>query len=62
MSGLTKAASSGETGVPELSLIVPTYNEAENLPELVNRVGSAMEGYSFELIVVDDDSRITPQK
>ena len=42
--------------MPELSLIVPTYNEAENLPELVNRVRFAMEGYSFELIVVDDDS------
>ena len=42
--------------MPELSLIVPTYNEAENLPELVNRVRLAMEGYSFELIVVDDDS------
>ena len=42
--------------MPELSLIVPTYNEAENLPELVNRVRSALEGCSFELIVVDDDS------
>jgi dolichol-phosphate mannosyltransferase len=42
--------------MPDLSLIVPTYNEAENLPELVNRVRSAMEGYSFELIFVDDDS------
>ena len=42
--------------MPELSLIVPTYNEAENLPELVKRVRSALDGYSFELIVVDDDS------
>ena len=42
--------------MPELSLIVPTYNEAENLPELIKRVRSAMEGHSFELIVVDDDS------
>ena len=41
---------------PELSLIVPTYNEAENLPELVDRVGSAMAGYNYELVVVDDDS------
>ena len=42
--------------MPELSLIVPTFNEADNLAELVRRVRSAMEGYSFELIVVDDDS------
>ena len=55
-SDLTVAAPPGESSMPELSLIVPTYNEAENLPELVNRVRSAMEGYSFELIVVDDDS------
>jgi len=45
-----------ENQVPALSLIVPTYNEAENLPELVRRVRSAMRGYSYEVIVVDDDS------
>ena len=56
MSGSIRSAPVGETILPELSLIVPTYNEAENLPELVNRVRSAMKGHSFELIVVDDDS------
>ena len=49
-------SSSGKADQPELSLVIPTYNEAENLPRLVERVYNALEGYSFELIVVDDNS------
>lgn len=37
-----------------LSLILPTYNEAENLPELLRRVTEAAN--PAEIIVVDDDS------
>jgi dolichol-phosphate mannosyltransferase len=40
----------------EISVIVPTYNEAENLPELVRRIRAALEGVAWEIIVVDDDS------
>jgi dolichol-phosphate mannosyltransferase len=40
----------------ELSVIVPTYNERGNLEELVNRIGDALPGVDWELIVVDDDS------
>ena len=47
---------SGNPEMPELSLIVPTYNEADNLSEFVDRVRAAMKGYSYEIIVVDDDS------
>lgn len=39
-----------------LSIILPTYNEAENLPELLERIQGAMGKYEFEVIVVDDDS------
>lgn len=39
-----------------LSIVVPTYNERENLPVLLERVEEALRGYSFEVIVVDDDS------
>jgi len=39
-----------------LSLIVPTYNEADNVAELVARVARAMAGSAWELIFVDDDS------
>lgn len=41
---------------PYLSLIVPTYNERENLPRLVERVARALDGHAYELIVVDDNS------
>ena len=40
----------------QLSIIVPTYNERENIPTLVSRVHQALEGYKYELIVVDDNS------
>lgn len=40
----------------KLSIIVPTYNERENLPILVKRLEKSLSGIDFELIVVDDDS------
>ncbi|CAB1369235.1 glycosyltransferase family 2 protein [Denitratisoma oestradiolicum] len=43
----------------DVSIVIPIYNEEENLPDLVARVGEAMEpsGFSFELICVDDGSK-----
>ena len=41
---------------PELSLIVPTYNERENIETLVERVHKSLSAYNYELIVVDDNS------
>lgn len=41
----------------DISVIVPTYNERDNLPEILRRIHSALEGkVPFEMIVVDDDS------
>lgn len=42
----------------ELSVIVPTYREAENLPELVARIDAAARGAGIaaEIVVVDDNS------
>src|SRR3989442_9607709 len=39
-----------------ISVIVPTYNEAESLPPLVERLAAAMSGHTWELVVVDDGS------
>ncbi len=39
-----------------ISIIVPTYNERDNIEELVSRISKALEGYEFEIIIVDDDS------
>lgn len=41
---------------PEVSIIVPTYNERENLPLLVQRVDESLKGVKYELIIVDDNS------
>jgi dolichol-phosphate mannosyltransferase len=41
---------------PELAIIVPTYNEASNIAELVRRVSAQLGGIRWELVVVDDDS------
>ncbi|ASJ01706.1 dolichol monophosphate mannose synthase [Thermococcus gorgonarius] len=42
----------------KVSIIIPTYNERDNLEELFERISNAMEkaGYDYEIIVVDDDS------
>lgn len=43
---------------PQVSIVVPTFREAENLPVLVRRIGQAMSQaeLSYEIIVVDDAS------
>ncbi|MDJ0927662.1 MAG: glycosyltransferase family 2 protein [Gammaproteobacteria bacterium] len=40
----------------ELAIIVPTFNEAANVGQLVDRLESCLAGIEWELIVVDDDS------
>ena len=40
----------------DLAVIVPTFNECENVPILVCRLRGALQGLHWELIVVDDDS------
>ncbi|WP_048146468.1 glycosyltransferase [Pyrococcus abyssi] len=40
----------------KVSVIVPTYNERENLEELFSRIDKALKDYDYEIIVVDDDS------
>jgi len=42
--------------VHKISVIVPTYNEKENLGRLVEKVFEALEGVDFEVVVVDDNS------
>ncbi|MDD5623350.1 MAG: polyprenol monophosphomannose synthase [Candidatus Peribacteraceae bacterium] len=39
-----------------LSLVLPTYNEAENLPLLLPKIEEALAGITHEVLVVDDDS------
>ena len=39
-----------------LSIILPTYNEAENIVKLISLIDKELEGVKYEIIVVDDDS------
>lgn len=41
---------------PELSVIVPTYGEHDNVPLLVERLRRTLEGRDWEVIFVDDNS------
>ncbi|ESQ13340.1 MAG TPA: glycosyltransferase family 2 protein [Chromatiaceae bacterium] len=45
-----------EPGV-ELSVILPTYNERDNISALVTRLHSCLQGIEWEAIFVDDDSQ-----
>lgn len=42
---------------PQVSIIVPTYNETENLLALVERIDKALSpAIDYEVVIVDDDS------
>ena len=41
---------------PELSVIVPTFNEATNIVELYDRLARVLTDTAWEMLVVDDDS------
>ena len=40
----------------KVTIVSPTYNEAENIPRLVREVDRAMSGIDYELLIADDDS------
>ncbi|MET0302540.1 MAG: glycosyltransferase family 2 protein [Microbacteriaceae bacterium] len=44
----------------ELSIVVPTYNEAPNVAELVRRITDATAGIACEIVFVDDSDDGTP--
>lgn len=56
MSGLTLATQPAPA--VRLSIVVPAYNEAESLPELVSRVRTQLDrlGKSSEILIIDDGS------
>ena len=42
---------------PAVSVVIPIYNEIENLDELVARLETALAGLDFEALLVDDGSK-----
>jgi dolichol-phosphate mannosyltransferase len=57
---MTMPGTGGQDGAPELTVIVPTYNEAPNVAELVRQIGIATEGLRAEVLFVDDSHDDTP--
>ena len=45
-----------ERGGPILSIIVPTFNERDNVRPLVNELSRVLAGIRWEVIFIDDDS------
>lgn len=45
----------------DVSLIIPTRNEEENLPALIQKLSEVLEGKSCEVILVDDSDDATAQ-
>ena len=43
---------------PQISIVLPTYNEADNIERLIDRTLQALSNYpdGVEVLVVDDDS------
>ncbi len=44
------------SAIPEVSVVIPAKNEAENLAGLIAEIHAAMAGRNYEIIVVDDGS------
>jgi dolichol-phosphate mannosyltransferase len=53
---MTRSSGLQHNGGTELSVIVPTFNERDNIRELVSRLDGVLDGVRWEVIFVDDDS------
>ena len=42
---------------PDVSVVIPLFNEEENLPILQEELFRALEGRSYEIVFVDDGSK-----
>ncbi|MEM0094344.1 MAG: glycosyltransferase family 2 protein [Candidatus Micrarchaeaceae archaeon] len=42
---------------PYISIVIPTLNEAKNIGIVISNVKKALDGYSYEIIVVDKHSK-----
>ena len=45
-----------QAGLPELSVVVPTFNERDNVTVLYRRLEATLAGIPWEVVFVDDDS------
>jgi len=52
---LASVDAEGSSG-PELSIVIPTFNERDNIVPTIERLRMALRGIAWEVIFVDDDS------
>lgn len=48
--------------IPDISVVVPAYNEAGNVVPLAREIAAALDGRSYEMIFVDDRSTDTTRE
>ncbi|AOP34193.1 hypothetical protein A0128_10250 [Leptospira tipperaryensis] len=41
---------------PEISVILPTFNEKENIPILLPKIAKALQKFKYEILLIDDNS------
>jgi dolichol-phosphate mannosyltransferase len=51
-----KAQDRTRVGGPELTVVIPTLNEKDNIGPLIESLDAVLDGVSWEVIFVDDDS------
>jgi dolichol-phosphate mannosyltransferase len=56
MSDLTSGASARPRGAPDLTIVVPCYNERPNVAPLIARLHATLHGIDWEVVYVDDNS------
>src|SRR6478735_12338936 len=44
------------TGLPVLSVVVPTFNERDNVAKLYRKLEATLTGIAWEVVFVDDNS------
>src|ERR671918_2411796 len=51
----------GELGMVLLTLVVPTRNEADNVPKLVRELRESLSDLDYRVVFVDDSTDETPE-
>ena len=41
---------------PSLSIVIPTYNERENISKILEKIRKSLRGVRYEIVFVDDNS------
>ena len=56
-----KAPDGPSAGTPDISIVVPVFNEEGAAPDLAREIAAAFKGRNFEIIFVNDASRDATQ-